>query len=223
VSVSVFENKEHEYQTWIRANPDGYVLTTVSQVSTAYMSLHRANCRMISKYMKNMAPDAFTGRGYIKICSRDSAELSTWIRRHGGEGFTKLCSRCAPEVREGVADEADAYYSKLALEVATSRNDAVGRCARLAVASREAEIFTVTTTVFRRNPDVIAEVLERANGVCQRCQEAAPFRRASDSSPYLEVHHTIPLADGGDDAVDNALALCPNCHREMHYGATLDA
>jgi 5-methylcytosine-specific restriction protein A len=32
------------------------------------------------------------------------------------------------------------------------------------------------------------------------------------------VHHLIRLADGGDDTVDNAVAACPNCHRQRHFG-----
>lgn len=63
-----------------------------------------------------------------------------------------------------------------------------------------------------------AEVLDRATGKCERCDQPAPFRRASDGSPYLEVHHRKPLAANGEDTVENALALCPNCHRELHFG-----
>ncbi|MFM0350878.1 HNH endonuclease [Paraburkholderia sp. RL17-347-BIC-D] len=29
----------------------------------------------------------------------------------------------------------------------------------------------------------------------------------------------MPLAQGGPDTVANAIALCPNCHRERHYGS----
>jgi 5-methylcytosine-specific restriction endonuclease McrA/predicted RNA-binding protein with PUA-like domain len=76
----------------------------------------------------------------------------------------------------------------------------------------------VQQMVFHRNPDVIVEVLERANGICERCHQPAPFLRRSDNTPYLEVHHRIPLAEGGEDTVENAIALCPNCHREMHFG-----
>ncbi|TOJ58505.1 hypothetical protein CGI36_22670 [Vibrio parahaemolyticus] len=28
----------------------------------------------------------------------------------------------------------------------------------------------------------------------------------------------MPLKDGGSDTVENVKALCPNCHREAHYG-----
>lgn len=74
------------------------------------------------------------------------------------------------------------------------------------------------STGFIRNPDVIAEVLERANGICEECGNKAPFLKALDGTPYLEVHHKIRLADGGEDTVDNAVAVCPNCHRRVHFG-----
>lgn len=77
----------------------------------------------------------------------------------------------------------------------------------------------VITTTYQRNADVIAEVLDRANGICERCGASAPFIRASNGTPYLEVHHNIRLADGGEDTVENAIAVCPNCHRELHFGS----
>jgi len=37
-------------------------------------------------------------------------------------------------------------------------------------------------------------------------------------TPYLEVHHRVPLAENGEDTVENAVAICPNCHRKAHDG-----
>ena len=71
---------------------------------------------------------------------------------------------------------------------------------------------------FIRNPDVVAEVKIRAKGFCESCKNEAPFKTAAKGEPYLEVHHVITLANGGPDTVENCLALCPNCHRKMHYG-----
>ncbi len=76
----------------------------------------------------------------------------------------------------------------------------------------------VTSPVFQRNPYVIVRTLQRAKGFCESCGSAAPFVRKSDGTPYLEVHHKIPLAQGGDDTYENTVALCPNCHRKMHFG-----
>ncbi|MFJ5366858.1 HNH endonuclease [Pectobacterium punjabense] len=80
---------------------------------------------------------------------------------------------------------------------------------------------TIQSEYFIRNPDVVAEVLIRANGKCERCDSNAPFLRRRDNTPYLEVHHKTPLAEGGEDTVENTTALCPNCHRYLHYGNIL--
>lgn len=80
------------------------------------------------------------------------------------------------------------------------------------------DTYEVTTKSFKRNVDVIAEVLIRANGICEKCSKKAPFKRKTDGTPYLEVHHLKRLADGGEDTVANAIAVCPNCHRELHFG-----
>lgn len=92
------------------------------------------------------------------------------------------------------------------------------RAERLKTANKKPARIESKTNTFIRNPDVIAEVLERANGICEVCRKPAPFIRDSDNSPYLEIHHKIPLSKGGEDAVDNAIALCPNCHRYAHFG-----
>lgn len=98
------------------------------------------------------------------------------------------------------------------------QSSAADRKRRLAFADPLPPRVEVLTSVFVRNTDVVAEVLERAAGVCEGCLEPAPFTRASDGTPYLEVHHRVPLASGGADTVANALALCPNCHRQRHFG-----
>ncbi len=89
---------------------------------------------------------------------------------------------------------------------------------RLISSSAIPKKITVISTAFQRNPYVVLAVLERAGGVCESCKQPAPFLKAKDGSPYLEVHHIIQLALNGEDTVENAIALCPNCHREMHFG-----
>lgn len=92
------------------------------------------------------------------------------------------------------------------------------RAARLSTASRVPRRIEVKTYVYERNPDVVAEVLLRASGNCESCRRPAPFVRKNIGTPYLEVHHRQPLSADGEDSVENAIALCPNCHREKHYG-----
>jgi HNH endonuclease len=59
-------------------------------------------------------------------------------------------------------------------------------------------------------------VLSRANGHCEGCSAAAPFRKAG-GRPYLEPHHTTRLADDGPDHPAKVIGLCPNCHRRAHH------
>jgi 5-methylcytosine-specific restriction protein A len=40
----------------------------------------------------------------------------------------------------------------------------------------------------------------------------------ADGGIYLETHHVIPLSEGGPDIDSNVAALCPNHHREAHFG-----
>lgn len=71
---------------------------------------------------------------------------------------------------------------------------------------------------FVRDASVVAYVLAQARGACECCKSPAPFQR-DDGQPYLEVHHVRHLANGGSDTIENAVAVCPNCHRELHCGS----
>jgi 5-methylcytosine-specific restriction protein A len=88
---------------------------------------------------------------------------------------------------------------------------------RIKISKQIAEKVRVYSFAFKRNADIVVEALNRSEGHCELCKSAAPFRR-SDGSVYLEVHHIVSLADGGADSLMNVAALCPNCHREAHFG-----
>lgn len=75
--------------------------------------------------------------------------------------------------------------------------------------------------VFDRDPQVVAWLLENSAGKCECCRKDAPFIKLTGEF-YLEVHHLKRLADGGTDTITNAIAICPNCHRELHYGLKKD-
>ena len=77
------------------------------------------------------------------------------------------------------------------------------------------------TTSFVRDPRVKAWVLDNAGDKCEACDKPAPFVTES-GRPFLEVHHVLPLADGGSDTVRNVVAICPNCHRAFHHAEDAD-
>lgn len=71
------------------------------------------------------------------------------------------------------------------------------------------------TAAFTRNRYISEYAKRRAAGICQLCGHLAPFSDRS-GRPYLESHHIVWLADGGEDSIENTVALCPNCHKKMH-------
>jgi 5-methylcytosine-specific restriction protein A len=76
----------------------------------------------------------------------------------------------------------------------------------------------VAKTVYRKRSQAVKEyVLARANGICESCKLPAPFKR-KDGSDYLEPHHIRRVSDGGPDHPKWVAGICPNCHREIHFG-----
>ena len=72
-------------------------------------------------------------------------------------------------------------------------------------------------TLFERSKAVRDYVLLRARSKCEGCENPAPFL-SKQGVPFLEVHHTTRLSDGGLDHPRHVAALCPNCHRRIHFG-----
>ncbi|QGH35116.1 HNH endonuclease [Gracilibacillus salitolerans] len=68
---------------------------------------------------------------------------------------------------------------------------------------------------YERNLYVTEYAKRRANGICELCEQPAPFLNKK-GEPYLETHHIDWLSNGGKDTIKNTVALCPNCHRKMH-------
>lgn len=213
-----FENDEPGYLDWIRNNRGGYVLNLNRPPTQRYLVLHKACCSDIRNQSARRGPAQFTGGKYAKLCASDAESIVAWVSEHvpGPLSFTSLCKRCRPDAPVGFAENIQQTFASAAHQAL--RDSTVDRRARLNKANPKPAVRYVMTRVFVRNPDVVAEVLHRAQGRCERCHNQAPFNSRSTGEPYLEVHHRIPLAKNGDDTVENAIALCPNCHRASHYG-----
>ena len=54
------------------------------------------------------------------------------------------------------------------------------------------------------------EVYLNSNGLCSMCERVVLF------SDY-ELHHAIPLSQGGEDIIENTEVLCSQCHYEHHH------
>ncbi|MDF2015545.1 HNH endonuclease [Priestia megaterium] len=70
-------------------------------------------------------------------------------------------------------------------------------------------------SVFPRSVYIKEFAKRVSKGICQLCDEKAPFVD-KQGNPFLEVHHIKYLSQKGTDTIDNVVALCPNCHRKIH-------
>jgi 5-methylcytosine-specific restriction protein A len=158
------------------------------------------------------------------------------IRRANGETYEEIpVSRMANHWRDGVRLLTETAYSSICeaagsprprKKVELSLNGEIESKSgltslelknRLSKAPKKPNRILTTSIAFVRNADVVIAALRRASGHCELCLKAAPFSRPN-GIPFLEVHHIVPLSEDGDDTIENAAALCPNCHRECHFG-----
>lgn len=70
---------------------------------------------------------------------------------------------------------------------------------------------------YTRSDAVKQYVKVRSDGMCEGCDNPAPFKN-SKGEPYLHAHHVHELSKGGLDTPETVIALCPNCHYRVHHG-----
>lgn len=64
---------------------------------------------------------------------------------------------------------------------------------------------------------------ENADYRCRVDGSHQSFISGTNGKPFVEVHHLVPLGQQYNytvtlDCAANLVALCPNCHRQLHYG-----
>ncbi|MGG1555019.1 HNH endonuclease [Paenibacillus ferrarius] len=82
-------------------------------------------------------------------------------------------------------------------------------------ASKKAASRNTVSKTFDRDPNVMEYAKRWANGICQLCEQPAPYYNRKNK-PHLHTHHIKWLSKGGEDTIENTIALCPNCHDKMH-------
>lgn len=73
---------------------------------------------------------------------------------------------------------------------------------------------------YRRDPETkkrygrawkrIRDRYAAAHPLCERCLKEGRY------SPVEEVHHILPISQGGDHRESNLMSLCQSCHTKMH-------
>lgn len=71
---------------------------------------------------------------------------------------------------------------------------------------------------YERNPTIRKASLNRADGVCEYCEQPARYYK-SNGEPLLESHHIDAVSKGGADDVWSVAAIHPDCHAAAHHSA----
>jgi hypothetical protein len=165
-----------------------------------------------------------------------SGEGVTTGKSQGASGATFSPDTTSPEDNDrnsaipsqsDAAESTDKIGSERTEELVTDR-DIPKTTGRLRKLRREAEASASDNPVmdtssagggsrYQRASAIKEYVKTRADGICEACGEAAPFR-TPDGEPYLETHHVDELGKGGEDHPDKVVAVCPTCHKQIHYG-----
>jgi len=84
-----------------------------------------------------------------------------------------------------------------------------------------------TVTKHNRDAKTARRALKNANYKCEFNEEHQTFTSGSTQKNYVEAHHLVPVSLTNTDnfkfkldVKENLIALCPNCHRAIHYGDT---
>lgn len=82
--------------------------------------------------------------------------------------------------------------------------------------------YSKSKEIYYRDPQVRINAMIEANYKCELDNNHKTFIK-SDGCKYIETHHIIPFSEQKNfkksiDVEDNMICLCPNCHKEVHYG-----
>jgi len=204
-------------------------------INPTYASIFIANLRCLLKgkvFKRTMGALAFDyylsqiiidfGEGNFNLCLQSLKLHINYLENHYKSKKNKLRSLLSKYednqiVEVDLIDLHNDFHKQVKKSLSLSTKE---RKKRINSACKKPHITSIVTKVYSRNPDIVAERLFLANGFCEKCEKPAPFKKAKDGNPYLEVHHKKQLAHGGEDTLENTEALCPNCHRWKHFGFT---
>jgi hypothetical protein len=119
--------------------------------------------------------------------------------------------------------EIGATVASVALEVERLETQDLAQLLAKYAAQRNAGVprplaRVLSARAYERDPLVIAIGRKRADHRCEVKGCEHPSFETSQGLRYTEVHHVTPLAEGGDDTIENVVCLCAAHHREVHLG-----
>lgn len=198
-----FYAEELEFEAWVAAHPFGFVINSrPGHLDGGYLVAHQPKSPTFDRH-------AGAKTTYSKHCFDSSIEALTHLEALGFARPSFKCTSCNVMALEPTVDSA-----VLTERVGVLLHDGVPPEPAGNRHPRRVELLG--SFGFERDAQIAARVMQLAANTCELCGSAAPFRTAKGIG-YLEVHHVRRLADLGSDTMDNAVAICPNCHRAIHY------
>ena len=193
-----FENKEEGYLVVFRA------YTIKSIIGAELLSKGKAGRNY---YYKLNTPQDMEIIGPV-IDDESFLEIKTNLLRSVMPWLLDIHENEYPhEAEDIVSAEILLNYERILKEIAEKKN----LSHFLDLVSNKIEVMrkrTIETIRYLRDHNLKKYVKLRAEGRCESCGGPAPFV-AQDEEPFLEVHHLIPLSEGGTDSPDNVIAVCP--------------
>lgn len=216
------ENDDYLYLQTLIEKPFSYVLNVRKASTITDVSIHRGWCKTLRTKKRTDRFSPFTGQGYKKVIFSELQEVEEWLADHSLKVKSiRECSNCNPlsDINpQELPDESILFDYQTSQDSIADELTDEQLYEKLALIDEKAKKVLHSSYRYERSPYVRVLVLRRANGICERCNKPAPFL-SKNNKPFLEVHHSQFLSQGGDDVVSNCEALCPNCHRKIHFGA----
>lgn len=157
----------------------------------------------------------FTFRGHVKLIEEPYQErqigedkLERWVWMFPLQILNKEIIVYEKELKNLQSDKEE----RVEKETKVLSLDELEKLARKAKVVGSRKTYTKSYT---RDPYVAAYVKRRAKGICDLCEKKAQFNDKK-GNPYLECHHVEFLSEGGEDTIENTVALCVVCHKKQH-------
>ena len=210
MSIHEWKNDDLGFLAWKDRNPHGFSVN-LSRKKKEQFKIHHATCSFIENGSMTAALDAahpFTGNEYWKLTADFLVEILEYAEStRSTVTMEDFCGHCFAEKRRA----ADVLHLIERLPDARFLNRPIALTKNQTTLANPVEKT-------KRQASVREWAKARSCGKCELCDQTAPFVN-KEGYPYLEVHHLLPLGDGGLDNPGNVAALCPNCHRELHHSA----
>jgi hypothetical protein len=199
-------------------------------VARAALTIGRAVSGVYAKVMNFRAIDPrATGEG---MSGAGAADRAVWKEFYDGEALSLRLEKLRDEYeRVWGSGQIEADTSAAAVAADTDVNVEASflegqglsvliekYIAQRSQSSRKPSVSRLNKSIYERDPLVVAIAAARAKHRCELagCQHATFVTTLGRT--YTEIHHIHPLAQGGEDTIDNVACLCPSHHREAHLG-----